>query len=72
MWKVCPSFVGGPPDPLLLLLLIAVSVGIASHFELAKAQMRGRQRGFLKLLVDAQTRRVLGVHVLGEQVELSE
>ena len=41
-------------------------VGVAKYEELAKGQLVGDQTGMLKLLFDPATRRVLGVHVIGE------
>lgn len=41
-------------------------VGLAKYEELAKGQMVGDQTGMLKLLFDPRSRRVLGVHALGE------
>ena len=41
-------------------------VGIAKYEELAKGQMVGDRIGLLKLLFDPGTRRLLGVHVIGE------
>jgi len=41
-------------------------VGVAKYEELAKGQMVGDHIGLLKLLFHPDTRRVLGVHVIGE------
>lgn len=41
-------------------------VGLAKYEELAKGQMVGDQSGLLKILFDPETRKVLGVHVIGE------
>jgi NAD(P) transhydrogenase len=42
-------------------------VGIAWWRELAKAMMMGEEDGLLKLLVSPEDRRLLGVHVIGQQ-----
>jgi NAD(P) transhydrogenase len=41
--------------------------GLARYAELAKGMMVGAEDGFLKLLFDPETRRVHGVHAIGEQ-----
>lgn len=41
--------------------------GVARYAELAKGMMIGDEDGFLKLLFDPETRRILGVHAIGEQ-----
>jgi NAD(P) transhydrogenase len=41
-------------------------VGLAKYEELAKGQMVGDQNGLLKLLFDPATKKLLGVHVIGE------
>jgi NAD(P) transhydrogenase len=46
---------------------IPYEVGIAKYEELAKAQMLGDETGLLKILFDAQSLKVLGVHVLGDR-----
>ncbi|NNM33635.1 MAG: hypothetical protein HKO53_11250, partial [Gemmatimonadetes bacterium] len=40
--------------------------GVAKYDELARGQMLGDEAGVLKLLFDPQTRKLLGVHALGE------
>lgn len=40
-------------------------VGKASYTKLARGKMIGDEHGFLKLLVHARTRRVMGIHVIG-------
>lgn len=45
---------------------IPYEVGIAPFDELAKAQIAGDQSGMLKILFHAETRQVLGVHILGD------
>jgi NAD(P) transhydrogenase len=44
---------------------IPYEVGIARYRELARGQIVGDANGLLKLLVDPQTHRLLGVHVFG-------
>ncbi len=45
---------------------IPFEVGIAKYEELAKAQIVGDQTGMLKILFHPDTRKVLGVHAIGE------
>jgi NAD(P) transhydrogenase len=45
---------------------IAYEVGISKYAELAKAQIVGDHTGLLKLLFHPDTRKVLGVHAMGE------
>ena len=40
-------------------------VGIANYRELARGKIIDDENGFLKLLVDAETSKILGVHVIG-------
>ncbi len=40
--------------------------GIARYREIARGQIIGDRNGLLKLLVHAETRKVLGVHIIGE------
>ena len=44
-----------------------MKLGIARYVELAKGQMLGDDQGFLKLLFDPETLKLLGVHVIGER-----
>ena len=46
---------------------VPYEVGIARYSELAKSMMLGDETGMLKLLFDRQTRRLLGVHALGQR-----
>ncbi len=46
---------------------IPYEIGVAKYEELARAQMIGDDTGLLKLIFDPQTRRLLGVHVIGER-----
>jgi len=43
------------------------SVGIARFFELARGQIINDHDGLLKLIFDAKSRRILGVHIVGER-----
>jgi NAD(P) transhydrogenase len=45
---------------------IPFEVGVAKYEELAKAQIVGDHTGLLKLLFDPDTRKVLGIHAMGE------
>jgi len=45
---------------------IPFEVGISKYEELAKAQIVGDHTGMLKILFHPDTRKVLGVHVIGE------
>ena len=46
---------------------IPYEVGVAKYEELAKAQMLGDETGLLKLLFDPDSKKLLGVHVIGER-----
>jgi len=46
---------------------IPYEFGIAKYEEIARGQIVGDQTGLLKILFDPQTRRLLGVHAIGEQ-----
>lgn len=45
---------------------IPFEVGIARYAELAKGQILGDGQGFLKLLFDPDSLKILGVHIIGE------
>jgi NAD(P) transhydrogenase len=45
---------------------IAYEVGIARYESLAKGQILGDEKGFLKLLFDPDSLAILGVHIIGE------
>lgn len=45
---------------------VPYEVGVAPFDEIAKAQIIGDQNGFLKLIFHAETRQLLGVHILGD------
>lgn len=46
---------------------IPYEVGISRYAELAKGQMLGDDQGFVKLLFDPHTLKLLGVHIIGER-----
>jgi NAD(P) transhydrogenase len=46
---------------------IPYEVGIAKYAELAKSMMLGDESGMLKLLFDRNTRKLLGVHAIGQR-----
>ena len=46
---------------------VPYEVGIARYSELAKSMMLGDEAGMLKILFDPQTRKLLGVHALGQR-----
>ena len=41
-------------------------IGKANYREIARGQIIGDRTGMLKLIFDPQTRKILGVHILGE------
>ena len=45
---------------------VCYEVGVAKFCELAKGQMVGDEIGLLKLIFDPESRRLLGVHVIGD------
>ena len=46
---------------------VPYEVGLSKFEELAKGQMLGDDAGLLKLLFDPKTRKLLGVHIIGER-----
>jgi NAD(P) transhydrogenase len=46
---------------------VPYEVGISKYAELAKSMMLGDETGMLKLLFDRNTRKLLGVHAIGER-----
>jgi NAD(P) transhydrogenase len=46
---------------------VPYEVGISRYAELAKGQMLGDDQGFLKLLFDPSSLKLLGVHIIGER-----
>jgi NAD(P) transhydrogenase len=57
----------GQTEETLTLNKVPYEVGIAKYSELAKSMMLGDEAGMLKLLFDPQTRKLLGVHALGQR-----
>ncbi len=45
---------------------VAYEVGVAHYREIARGQIIGDEHGFLKLLFHQKTRKLLGVHIIGE------
>ena len=58
------SYVGATEDELTE-SSIPYEVGVSRYRELARGAILGDSYGMLKLLVHAETRKILGVHVLG-------
>ncbi len=46
---------------------VPFETGIAYYNEIAKAAISGDDRGALKILFDPSTKRILGIHIIGEQ-----
>jgi NAD(P) transhydrogenase len=46
---------------------IAYETGLARYAELAKGQMLGDEAGFLKLVFDPESLKLLGVHAIGDR-----
>jgi NAD(P) transhydrogenase len=46
---------------------VPYEVGMAKYKELAKSMMLGDESGMLKLLFDRNTRKLLGVHAIGQR-----
>ncbi|HME31251.1 MAG TPA: hypothetical protein VKG65_00715, partial [Terriglobales bacterium] len=46
---------------------IPYEIGIARYTELAKGQMLGDDQGFLKLIFDPSSLKLLGVHIIGDR-----
>jgi len=44
---------------------IGYEIGVAKYEELAKAQMLGDDQGMLKILFSPESRKILGVHIIG-------
>jgi NAD(P) transhydrogenase len=57
----------GPTEETLTANKVPYEVGIAKYSELAKSMMLGDEAGMLKLLFDPDTRKLLGVHALGQR-----
>ncbi|HEX2711334.1 MAG TPA: FAD-dependent oxidoreductase, partial [Candidatus Acidoferrales bacterium] len=56
----------GRTEAQLIAANIPYAVGIAKYEDVARAQMMGDQHGMLKLLFDPKTRKLLGVHAIGD------
>jgi NAD(P) transhydrogenase len=57
----------GQTEEQLTAAKIPYEVGISKFNELAKSMMLGDETGMLKLLFDRNTRKLLGVHILGQR-----
>jgi NAD(P) transhydrogenase len=57
----------GQTEERLTAAKVPYEVGIAKYSELAKSMMLGDETGMLKLLFDRNTRKLLGVHALGQR-----
>ena len=57
----------GPTEEQLTSNKVAYEVGISRYAELAKGQMLGDDQGFVKLLFDPASLKLLGVHIIGER-----
>ena len=55
----------GRSEPELIGAAVPYVAGVARYRELARGEIAGDRSGLLKLLVDADSRRILGVHILG-------
>ena len=56
----------GKTEQQLTAARIPYEIGIAKYEDVARSQMMGDQTGMLKLLFDPTTRKLLGVHAIGE------
>jgi NAD(P) transhydrogenase len=57
----------GQTEEKLTAAKVPYEVGIAKYNELAKSMMLGDESGMLKLLFDRNTRKLLGVHAIGQR-----
>jgi NAD(P) transhydrogenase len=57
----------GAPEHQLTKEKVPYEVGIARYREIARGQILGDESGFFKMLFHRQTRRLLGVHIIGTQ-----
>jgi NAD(P) transhydrogenase len=57
----------GQTEEQLTAAKIPYEVGISKYIELAKSMMLGDETGMLKLLFDRNTRKLLGVHAIGQR-----
>ncbi len=57
----------GQTEEKLTAAKVPYEVGISKYIELAKSMMLGDETGMLKMLFDRNTRKLLGVHILGQR-----
>jgi NAD(P) transhydrogenase len=57
----------GPTEEQLTRDKVPYEVGIARYAELAKGQMLGDDQGFLKLIFDPNTLKLISVHIIGDR-----
>jgi NAD(P) transhydrogenase len=57
----------GQTEEKLTAAKVPYEVGISNYNELAKSMMLGDETGMLKLLFDRNTRKLLGVHIIGQR-----
>jgi NAD(P) transhydrogenase len=57
----------GQTEEKLTAAKVPYEVGISKYAELAKSMMLGDETGMLKLLFDRNTRKLLGVHIIGQR-----
>jgi NAD(P) transhydrogenase len=56
----------GHTEQYLIAKQVSYQAGVARYGELAKGQILGAHHGFLKLLFDPDSLKILGVHIIGE------
>jgi len=57
----------GQTEEKLTAAKVPYEVGISKYVELAKSMMLGDETGMLKMLFDRNTRKLLGVHIIGQR-----
>jgi len=57
----------GQTEEKLTAAKVPYEVGISKYIELAKSMMLGDETGMLKMLFDRHTRKLLGVHIIGQR-----
>jgi len=57
----------GQTEEKLTAAKVPYEVGISKYIELAKSMMLGDETGMLKMLFDRNTRKLLGVHIIGQR-----
>jgi NAD(P) transhydrogenase len=57
----------GQTEEQLTAAKIPYEVGVSKYVELAKSMMLGDETGMLKMLFDRNTRKLLGVHIIGQR-----